>query len=318
MKNKIITKNGIYSFTPIHLYLGRKIIDRDVCKNNLLIFKEVLDSANIKFGLMFGTLLGAVRENNFIEYDEDVDVYVLDEYRECLLPLLFNLKEYGFEVARYEDNLLTIIKDDDYIDIYFFKKKFFNRRVCMQYDYKAGLLSAFTQIQFLNVMFNVPKKYIQLLEELYGKDWETPKKNAHAEATQKIEKIEILKNIFKIKVPQKVYKTNHNFSRLFNKINIQIKDLKNDNQYLIYGAGIISDLIYSLIKENIVTRVDQNSALIDHNIKQSATYSLENIKNIKFDKIIISVLGREAEIIHYLTQKQNIELNNIITFDLTK
>ncbi len=93
MKNEIITKNGLYFYLPIHLYLGRKLINRDVCRENLLDFKRILDEKNIQFGLMFGTLLGAVREKNFIEHDEDTDVYVLAEYRENILSLLFKFTQ---------------------------------------------------------------------------------------------------------------------------------------------------------------------------------------------------------------------------------
>ncbi len=83
--NKIKTNRGDFYYTPIPLYYGRKTIDRDTCRDNLLDFKMLLDLKQIDFGIIFGTLLGAVREKNFIEYDEDVDVYILGERKQDFL-----------------------------------------------------------------------------------------------------------------------------------------------------------------------------------------------------------------------------------------
>lgn len=317
MKNKIYTTKGIYLYTPIKLFLGRKVIDRNVCKNNLLEFKKILDNENLKFGLIFGTLLGAIREKNFIEYDEDVDVYVLDENKEKILSLLFIFKNHGFDVARYDGELLTIIKDNDYIDIYFFKKKFFKRRVCMQYEYYSEFFNKFTKTPFLGEMFNTPNNYKIFLNELYGKDWMIPKKDAHAEATPKVSRLEQLKMLIKKKLSLNIYNENYAFSKKFNYLYKQIENLKKNNEmYLIYGAGTVSNLIFNLIKGRIVTRIDMKSVLIDLDIEQNKIYSVENIKNIKYDKIIISVLGREKEITNNLTKKFNISKDRIITFNL--
>lgn len=317
MKNKIITKNGVYSYLPIHLYLGRKLINRDVCKQNLLDFKRILDNEKIQFGIMFGTLLGAVREQNFIEHDEDTDVYVLAEYRENILSLLFKFKDNGFEVARYDESLLTIIRNNDYIDIYFFKKKFFKKRVCMQYGYDSNFFNKFEQIPFLDTTFNAPNNYLLLLEELYGKDWMIPKKNAHAECTPLLSIKEKIIGIIKSGVISNIYPYNYRFSKQFNMLHQQIKSLeKQEKYYLIYGAGKISDLIYTQIENNIVTRVDQKSNLIARDFQKEKIYSLNSIPLIKYDQIIVSVLGREKEIIKYLTSELHIPRDKIITFNL--
>ncbi|ABL02606.1 hypothetical protein Rmag_0892 [Candidatus Ruthia magnifica str. Cm (Calyptogena magnifica)] len=182
MINEISTNRGTYKYTPIELFYGRKIIDLDVCKNNLLNFKTILDRNNVSFGLTYGTLLGAIREKNFIKYDEDVDVFCLDENRETLLSLLFELKNNGFVVARYERDLLSIIRDDDYIDIYFFKKKILGRRVCNSDSINSFYLEKFDTINFLDTKFNVPKNPMYFLEKIYGLDWNIPKKNQPAVA----------------------------------------------------------------------------------------------------------------------------------------
>lgn len=177
---KIKTINGIYTYTQKELFHGRKYIDIEIATHNLLDFKTVLDSNKVDFGIIFGTLLGAIRENNFIKHDEDVDVFIIEESKSAFLSLLFVFREMGFEVARYEGKILSLIRNDNYIDIYFFKKNLFGQRVCGGYVLKAELLEYLDQISFLNQTFNTPMNPIHFLEKFYGKDWKTPKENAHA------------------------------------------------------------------------------------------------------------------------------------------
>ena len=177
---KLFTSQGVYKYNPVDLYYGRKIIDRKISKNNLLDFKKILDSKEIYFGIIFGTLLGAIRENNFIIHDEDVDVFILEEDKHKFMSLLFDLRENGFEVARYQKKVISIIRKDNYIDIYFFKKKFFGKRICGGYILDDNTLSNPSQIIFFDKIFNTPKDPILFLEKFYGKSWKTPKKNAHA------------------------------------------------------------------------------------------------------------------------------------------
>lgn len=180
----IVTSKGLYEFEPTALYHGRKLINKEVSKKNLLAFKSLLDAHNVRFGVIYGTLLGAIRDNDFIEHDEDTDTYVLEKDRASILALLFDLRKVGFEVARYENCLLSLIRNDDYIDIYIFKKNIFNVYTCNGYVVQSRYMDKFSTVNFLGEVFNTLDNPIFFLEKVYGKDWRIPKKGCNAKVYQ--------------------------------------------------------------------------------------------------------------------------------------
>jgi glycosyltransferase involved in cell wall biosynthesis len=97
------------------------------------------------------------------------------------------------------------------------------------------------------------------------------------------------------------------FSRNYNKIYTQIIKLKESNlSFVIYGNGTVSKTIQALIPKQIVGYVDM--AEKDNHPKK--------LLNMKFDKIIISVLGREDSIIKYLVDELEVSKDKIVTFEL--
>lgn len=179
--SEIKTSKGIYLYTPTSLYYGRKKIDIDIAKSNLLDAKRIFDQAQIKFYLSYGTLLGAVREGAFIEHDEDTDIVILDRYKEGVLSLLFLFRDSGFEVARYDGWLLSLIRRDDYIDIYFFRKSLFGYKLA---DHKipSRFFRSSNKISFLGEQFDTFNNPEDFLRFAYGANWKTPIKNKPAES----------------------------------------------------------------------------------------------------------------------------------------
>ncbi|MCT7486744.1 hypothetical protein N5T98_06870 [Aliarcobacter cryaerophilus] len=97
------------------------------------------------------------------------------------------------------------------------------------------------------------------------------------------------------------------FSKKFNKLFETINNLKQTKcNYIIYGNGTISKTIQALIPDKIIGYVD----IADENNHP------KNLKNMKYDKIIISVLGREEEIIKYLVEDLKIARDKIITLEV--
>ena len=175
---KIIkTVNGEIRFEE-KSFSSPKPLNLIIAKNNLLEVKKILDARNVQFGLMYGTLLGAIRENNFITHDEDIDLFVLEENKSDLFNSLHDLIFQGFLVCRCDEVLLSIIKDDVYIDFYFFKKKFFYFRECASgLIYKRKYLELTNDYMFLGAKFKVPSNAKSFLKVLYGKNWLIPIKN---------------------------------------------------------------------------------------------------------------------------------------------
>ena len=94
------------------------------------------------------------------------------------------------------------------------------------------------------------------------------------------------------------------FSKVYNKFYSQIQNF--DNNLIVYGNGTIGKTIQTLIPDKIVGYVD----IADEK------YHPKNLKNMQYDKIIISVLGREEEIIKYLVEELKINRDKIITLDV--
>ena len=179
MKQVIETSKGLLFYKPKYLYEGRKKIDKKNSRTNLLITRYILKKSKIRWGLIFGTLLGAFREKDFITHDDDVDIFVYYEDKKILIGLLHEFKNCGFEIVRYEkDSLLSIMRKNEQTDFYLFKKTLLGRR-CLNYYIPKIYFKRIGKIKFFNKYFPTLDKINQYLIFQYGKDWKVPKKNAY-------------------------------------------------------------------------------------------------------------------------------------------
>jgi hypothetical protein len=73
--------------------------------NGLIILKKILDSIGVINYLSSGTLLGAVRDNDFIPWDWDVQMYLITENA---YPLRYKitklLEDSGFTIHKFNDS----------------------------------------------------------------------------------------------------------------------------------------------------------------------------------------------------------------------
>lgn len=173
---EILTSKGVYRYTPINLYTGIKLINKEIAKENLLLFNQIAKRNNLAYAIIYGTLLGALREHDFIDWDEDIDTYILDSEKDKFLDMLFELRENGFELVRKErrGDLYSIMRKGEYIDIYVYHKHCHSALQTLGHPAPAKYLETMGTITFFDEMFNVPNEAEEFMLFNYGPSWRTP------------------------------------------------------------------------------------------------------------------------------------------------
>lgn len=211
----IKTPRGILYYKPKSIYWGIKQINRDLAFDNLAIVVNVLDRYNIRVSPAYGTLLGIIRENNFIEWDEDIDLFILKEDKEKLLNAFWDLREKGFNLIRVDrcGYLYSIIRNGEYIDFYIMENISPEVRTSFGEHFVLDkYLTDLIEWDFKGIKIYVPKQYEECLEFIYG-DWRTPVKYADFEQSEfKILKLKMwnkIKTFLPLTIRFKLQKKHH-------------------------------------------------------------------------------------------------------------
>ena len=155
-------------------------LNKDIATENLFILKKCFDKYDLKFWLLFGTLLGIYRDGNLIDHDEDIDIGVFHTDEAKLLEALKELLEKEFSVIRItkDNDLITVLRKDEYIDIGILHPN--AKKKCMQYQNNTIPTRHFSNVSYLSFngkLFLVPTKLRRLLIYWYGILWFVPQKN---------------------------------------------------------------------------------------------------------------------------------------------
>ena len=162
-----------YKLRP--LYEGLKVMNGAIAMHNLIEFKTIADEYNFKFQLGYGTLLGAIREHDFIAHDEDIDLVAEYSQLDVLMEMLPKLIECGFEIARWDDRgFISVIRDEEYIDIYLFREMTEKIMICCGEPIPRQFFDETSTITFNGCDFLIPTLYEKLMVFLYGDDWRVP------------------------------------------------------------------------------------------------------------------------------------------------
>jgi len=138
----------------------------------VLFFKLVInffDDNNIKYYLYGGTLLGAIRNNGLIPWDDDIDICILEEDENKLSKLIKTAIDYGIELIYNPIDTWGIERDTFimypiykteytvFCDIFIYKNTGNN-----QFNYKSSMyIKHFPGREIhLNDFLNSTKKYI--------------------------------------------------------------------------------------------------------------------------------------------------------------
>ena len=180
---------------PDTLYIHLKFIDR------------ILTKYRIKHWLMYGTLLGAVRQNDIIPFDYDFDLGAFVQDADKIMSLNRYIEKFGYKFYKPEyysssckKNIWRVsikIKYKGRImgDIYLYHK--FNDGYMRRFDPKSGTyfwpkgtfpswyINRLEKVRIRNQYFPGPRKPKTLLKHWYGETWKTPIK-AQAQGGTKI------------------------------------------------------------------------------------------------------------------------------------
>lgn len=165
---------------------------------------EVLERHGVEYILDCGTLLGIVRENRLLPWDNDVDLAVdssqIPKLKKCMLALW--LKGYRVRFARTTkessiisinaprilrvrnrkrlihrgENLIDIFIKYDGGDGYHYLKVGENSRNSIEQKFPSKFLFERSSIDFNGKAYPVPKDYAEYLTYRYG-DWKVPVKD---------------------------------------------------------------------------------------------------------------------------------------------
>ncbi len=160
---------------------------------------QILKNEGVPYILEAGTLLGVIRENRLLPWDNDVDITITSEWASSLLKIRSLLHQQGFrtKMRYYKQDMGTLYKNTPRIlkiqtrKCYFFKGeslvdifiKYKNGdqyfwavddknpviKQCPDYFYDEQITYTFDGQEFL-----VPKEFESYLEYHYGKNWRTP------------------------------------------------------------------------------------------------------------------------------------------------
>lgn len=153
-------------------------------KQDLFEIGKILDKLKIKFWLTHGTLLGAVREKDFIKTDHDIDIRILAVDWFPGMCEKFKAVSFGCKVFRWYPPYITKLQLTKRVLTEIALEYYYppdDTYVCLTQspdDHMTAIPGKFYRgdcfIKFLGRLFRVPNPPVELLERYYGKDWRIP------------------------------------------------------------------------------------------------------------------------------------------------
>lgn len=122
--------------------------------------------------LFFGSLLGYVREDNFIEGDDDVDILI---ERKDMKDVVETLKSKGYKLGVINNSFLQVTTSHGPFDIYVYDIE--DDVVKIKWERKTIPLSTVLpveKVKYFGFSIYVPKNRKETVRKLYGEKWMIP------------------------------------------------------------------------------------------------------------------------------------------------
>jgi len=197
MKKILVLGCGLKRFPDaIHLDIkSSQMTNKEALRKNLFRIKELFDEINVTFCLVWGLALGAYREKDIIDWDNDVDVCVpvSDKFDNDLFLRIANtfrpcVEWLSYEYAirddpnspRYGTSITFCFKDNSFpnsIEFCVIKGGIATHYCPKGYMcFPEHMFTHLNTINFLGKSFFIPSDTEKYLEQCYGKNWGIPKK----------------------------------------------------------------------------------------------------------------------------------------------
>ncbi|HPV97919.1 MAG TPA: LicD family protein [Spirochaetota bacterium] len=197
-------------------------MNREKAREVLFAVADALDRRGITFFIDYGTLLGAIRERDFIEHDNDIDLGIFDDL--CanygvLFDIARELWAKGIKLnAIWDGSAISFMADGVSVDLNRYVK-IGDQYVISLYGkksyYPEKFLDELDEIEFCGRMFKCPKYAHELMTLGYDDTWQTPvkdakpnrlfKKDRHVAMIEADFMIPIFSNKWKLSVPKTAF-----------------------------------------------------------------------------------------------------------------
>ena len=149
----------------------------NIRNTGLSLIHEGMNELNIEFFLMMGVLLGAIREQDFIKWDWDVELgFMTDSLFNRVDEIENKFKGKGFKVVlvdpSYEGFKINLFYADNKYTLWglYYSGDHLQRK---SYKFPRKYFLELDDIDFRGITYKVPNNAEKLLEHIYG-DWRTP------------------------------------------------------------------------------------------------------------------------------------------------
>jgi phosphorylcholine metabolism protein LicD len=151
-------------------------------------FSQFADKYNITYSIVSGSLLGAIRHEGIMPWDNDIDIAIFDKNNYVKINILkekfnknskFTIKNYisGFKLYHYDDALGEIFTMDLVNTNYVYSGPYINNKPCYIMNYVFPFISfdkedifPLKRHKFENFELNIPNNYEKILIKNYNKD----------------------------------------------------------------------------------------------------------------------------------------------------
>lgn len=203
--------------------------DRDGIYDLLDKLCKTLEKNNIEYWIISGTLLGSIRHNQMVPWDDDADIAIKEEDLDKLLLLNDEFKLNGFEIYKYWKIYKFRYFDNEYpfVDIFLYKKEgnkyIMNDEELISYwpneYYNEDELYPLKKYKFGNNYYNGPNFCLDYLDRMYWLwEFEGLQTSDHKDKKNIYKKITLDYNNSEHKLKPYYYiKTNDNIKEIYNK-----------------------------------------------------------------------------------------------------